>query len=463
MADTERINDSNIAYSAGNHFNQRVATVPGFCLMTVCCSLFRPVFEFPHNNRTPTRSPRGRRERDDNGNTGRPRRHIKALALTFAPIIGPFAPGAQVSVAWTLDGSEPLNGWELWFDAGGSAVRVGDVPPLTLSTVVPFPGSNGTFQGLDGIHLLATSNEVDVTTPTLPTLSITATATFSASVISGSSASVVSGSSSSVSIFEAATSSATPSASSAAESSRPTKASAISTEAILGIIVGTLAVIAVIVFASISLFVRRRRRAATSAYPFEAADVEKQLAIAKRITTFHVQDQSLTSPPRGSSRPLPPPDSRPSSAADLRRTAYLNSQLQRLDVPHTDPDSGSIFYGPLSSAPSEAMPRSLDLEAEHPPVSRLTPIPEQLSGSRRAAYLAEQLERLEVVERRRSEGSVAFGPLSSVPSESTASDGAAPSISTTTTIQSPLQFLQPAMTSPVSPVTRVAPWSSRRP
>ncbi|KAJ6479911.1 hypothetical protein C8R47DRAFT_1136393 [Mycena vitilis] len=387
----------------------------------------------------------------------------RALALTFAPIIGPFAPGAQVSIAWTLDGSEPLNGWELWFDAGGSAVRVGNVPPLTVSTAVPFPGSNGTFQGLDGIHLMASSNEVDVTTPILPTLSITATATFSASVISGSSSSVVPGSSSSASILGAATSPATPSASSAAESSRPTKASAISTEAILGIIVGTLAVIAVIVFASISLFVRRRRRAATSAYPFEAADVEKQLAIAQQSTPFHMQDQSPSPPPRGSSRPRPPPNSRPSSEADLRRTAYLNSQLQRLDVPHTDPDSGSIFYGPLSSVPSEAMPRPLDLEAEPPPVSRLTPIPEQLSGSRRTAYLAEQLERLEVVERRRSEGSVAFGPLSSVPSESTASDGVAPSISTTTTIQSPLQFLQPAMRSPVSPVTRVAAWSSRRP
>jgi hypothetical protein len=60
--------------------------------------------------------------------------------LTFTPIVGPFVAGAQVPIQWTFDGFEPANGWELWFSAGGSAIKLLNVPPLTLSTVVPFPG-----------------------------------------------------------------------------------------------------------------------------------------------------------------------------------------------------------------------------------------------------------------------------------------------------------------------------------
>jgi hypothetical protein len=142
------------------------------------------------------------------------------------------------------------------------------------------------------------------------------------------------------------------------------------------------------------------------------------------------------------------------------RQAFLNAQLQKLEVTEqnpTNPESASIVFGLLSPVPSEAMPQPFSLEAEPPPTSPPLPtIPE--SSSRRTAYLTEQLQRLEVVERKPSDGSVVFGPLSSVPSEGTARLYA-PSVSTVG--QSPIQFLRHApseMTSPVSPVMRVAPW-----
>ncbi|KAF7354011.1 hypothetical protein MVEN_01087900 [Mycena venus] len=389
----------------------------------------------------------------------------QAVALAFAPIVGPYVTGAQVPIEWTLDGSEPANGWELWFASGGSAIKLLNVPPLTVSTVVPFPGSNGTFRGLSGTVILATSNEVDLaTSPVSPT----ATSTFSASVISGS-GSVIS------SNTVGPTTSPSPFQSSAAESAAPSRSSAFQTDAVLGMVVGTLAVITVIVLGSVFLYVHRRRRAAaaSNAYPFDASDVEKQLA--RRITPFDVQagpppqESSFPPPPpRMSSLPqppllslsLPPLPTAASSAGDLRRLAYLNSQLQKLEVaqPNTSSrESGSIVFGPLSSVPSETMPRVYDREAEPPPTSPpLPPIPE--SNSRRTAYLAEQLQRLEVPERRPSDGSVVFGPLSSVPSESTAMPYA-PSVSTV--INSPIQFLRHTsshMTSPLSPRGRVAPW-----
>jgi cytochrome c553 len=217
-----------------------------------------------------------------------------------------------------------------------------------------------------------------------------------------------------------------------------------------------LAVIAVIVLASVLLFVRRRRQAAaaSNAYPFQAPDVEKQLD--GRISPFDFQagpppQDPLPPPPRGSSLPLQPP----APPLDLRRQAYLNSQLQKLEVPQPNSNHPreSIVFGPLSSVPSESMPRAFDGEGEPPPSSPpLPPIPEL--SSRRAAYLREQLQRLAVPERRPSDGSVVFGPLSSVPSESTAQPYA-PSVSTAT--NSPIQFLRHApsqMTSPVSPTAR---------
>ncbi|KAF8209563.1 hypothetical protein K438DRAFT_1811306 [Mycena galopus ATCC 62051] len=362
----------------------------------------------------------------------------QVFALAFAPIVGPYVKGAQVPVQWTLNGSEPTNGWELWFNAGGSSMNLQSIAPLATSTVAPFPGSNGAFQALSGLVVLATSNKVD-----LVTAGLTATATFSASVTSGSGSGSSDG--------PAVTSSA------AAESATSATSSALTTEALLGIVVGTLAVIAVTVLASVSLFVYRRRRVAATSnkFPFEAHDVEKQLA--EIITPFGTPP--LPPPPRGSSLPRQPLPA-VSSSSDLRRQAYLNAQLQRLEVAQPnlrDPESGSIVFGPLSSVPSEGLPRPDQDSAVSPTSAPLPPIPD----SRRAAYLAEQLYRLALpAERRPSDGSVVFGPLSSVPSEGTARPYA-PSVSTD--LNSPIQFFRHAqspITSPVSPpIIRLAPWS----
>ncbi|KAJ7029707.1 hypothetical protein C8F04DRAFT_1115683 [Mycena alexandri] len=401
----------------------------------------------------------------------------QAFALAFAPIIGPFVTGAQVPVAWSLDGTEPADGFQLWFSATGSSVKLANIAPGVTSAVVIFPGNgDGVFQALSGTFLLATSNEVN-----LATTVISATSTSSASVISGSSSTSL----------ESVTSS-TPTSSAAAESNPTTKSSAITTEALLGIIVGTLAVIAVIVIASVALFIRRRRRTAASAYPFEAQDMEKQLA--KQITPFDPQARlvppslPLPPPPRGSS--LRRPTTPSTTVTSSRRQEYLNSQLQRLDIAQDSgaviPEEGSIVFGPLSSVPSDVTPVSQPVETDPARKSLpLPPIPEDASGSRRAAYLANQLARLE---RRPSNGaSVFMSPLSSVPSESTAagrrgsafgppssvgSEGTArpyaPSISTVgnSPIQfvanSPIQFPRRAppstMSNPIAPPTRVGPW-----
>ncbi|KAJ7500529.1 hypothetical protein B0H11DRAFT_2189407 [Mycena galericulata] len=350
---------------------------------------------------------------------------LGASALTFEPVVGPYAPGAPVQLEWTLDGSEPTDGWQLWFTTGAAGVRLANIAPRALSIVVPFPGSgNGTFQALSGVTVLATTNEVDEATPAgLPS----ATATFSPSVVSGPTNSAVSSTTSPV---------ASPSAS---------KIPGTSTGALLGVIVGTLAVIAIIVVASISLFVQRRRRARENRYPFAPGDVEKQQQqLSQRITPFNAQQR----PPMRSTSLSPP-------SGDSRRQAYLNSQLQRLAVAQPDAgnanaDSVSIVFGPLSSVPSETPTQQqpgLDAAGV-----QLPPIPE--SGSRRDAYLSQQLQRLamatDVARRRPSDdGSVVFSPLSSVPSTEGTVRPYAPSISTTTTTDSPIQFRREAPTSPV--------------
>ncbi|KAJ7663653.1 hypothetical protein B0H17DRAFT_1092422 [Mycena rosella] len=364
----------------------------------------------------------------------------RGSALAFDPVIGPYVKGAQVPLEWTLDGSEPANGWQLWFVAGGSGIKLDNIPPLATSAVVPFPGSgNGTFQGLSGTLVLATSNEVDIATDS--TVFATGTATFSASVTSGATSSAGAAASST-----GTTAAQTLSPTSASESSAASRSSSVTTNALLGIIVGTLAVIAIIVVASVSLFVHRRRRVAEQRYPFAPSDVEKQL-VAK-ITPFNGESQPHSSSPplppplpsRPSSRPssgspptssLPPPGSLPSSSSDSRRQAYLNSQLQRLDVQQR-PDSASIVFGPLSSVPSE--------------------------------YLSEQMDRLAGVNRRRpsTDASVVLNRLSSVPSESTAQPYVrthedAISTVASTVGNSPIQFRRGPV-SPITPVTRVAPW-----
>ncbi|KAJ7738729.1 hypothetical protein B0H16DRAFT_1569627 [Mycena metata] len=373
----------------------------------------------------------------------------QTFALTFASIIGPFVTGAQVPVSWTLDGTEPANGFQLWFSATGSSIKLADIAPGVTSAVVIFPGNgDGVFQAFSGTFLLATSNEVDIAVTTV----FSATSTSSTPVFSTSSSSSLS-----------SVTSSTPTSSAAAESNSTTKSSAMTTEALLGIIVGTLAVIAIIVVASVALFIRRRRRSAAdgaNAYPFEPQDVEKQLA--QQITPFDPQARLVPPPPppRGSSLRRPPTSSS-TTVPSSRRQEYLNSQLQRLDIA---PDSGvaisekgSIVFGPLSSVPSDVTPVSQPFEMTDP-TERSLPLPpilEDASGSRRAAYLANQLARLE---RRPSNGaSVLLSPLSTVPSESTGrrpSDGSAvvspvssegtarpyaPSISTT--VNSPIQFV----------------------
>ncbi|KAJ7184716.1 hypothetical protein C8R46DRAFT_1300070 [Mycena filopes] len=445
----------------------------------------------------------------------------QTFALVFAPIVGPFVTGAQVPVSWTLDGTEPANGFQLWFSATGVSQKLADIPPFTTSIVVLFPGNgDGVFQAISGTFLLATSNEVDLATTVLAS----PTSTFSASVISGPSSSSVGN------VAASASSPSGPTSSPAAESNATTKGSAITTEALLGIIVGTLAVIAVIVVASISLFIHRRRRAAATgtgsggAYPFEANDVEKQLA--QQITPFDPQARLVPLRGRGPSvrtqTPAPPPP-RGSSLVPLpnlssttlpstttsRRQAYLNAQLQRLDtgaqdgpagaLPDAEEEGGSIVFGPLSSVPSDVTPVA-PLPSDPPfvfasdpaagrngkslPLPPISEDPYAYAGpsSRRGAYLTNQLTRLAqtTAERRPSDGdgSVYMSPLSSVPSESTAprrpSDAStsmetvrpypyAQSVSTVSGPQSPIQFLRPtqqpgSLTSPVGPTTRVAPW-----
>ncbi|KAJ6504447.1 hypothetical protein DFH09DRAFT_1289381 [Mycena vulgaris] len=387
----------------------------------------------------------------------------RAAALTFAPVIGPFATGEQVLLGWTLDGSEPAEGWELWFNADGAAgIKVTNIAPLAIFAAVPFPSSgNGTFQGLAGTTVLATSNEVDVLAAS--SVFVTGTATFSASITLGATSSPgtatteTPSSSSQTTASSSSVTSASPS--SISESSPASARSGVPTNTVLGIIVGTLAVIAIIVIASIFFFIRRRRRVSENRYPFADADVEKQLA--KRITPFNGQ-----SPPRWSSLPLPslpgpslslspaPPTPGSLPSIDSRRQAYLNSQLQRLEAVTQNAESESIVFGPLSSVPSESTARPFDLD---PPAAATAPLAPE--SSRRAAYLSEQLHKLSTVAvaRRPSDASVIFGPLSSVPSEDTVRAPRERSASNSTGPGSPIHFRH-GPTSPVTPVTRVAPW-----
>ncbi|KAJ7729281.1 hypothetical protein B0H14DRAFT_3000104, partial [Mycena olivaceomarginata] len=261
-------------------------------------------------------------------------RFPQASSLTFEPILGPFNTGEQVPIQWTLDDSEPADGWELWFGGGGSAFKLADIPPLVVSTVVPFPGSNGTFRGLSGIVVLATSNEVDVATSAC---GHNGNHNFSASVISGPS-SVTSSSTSDVG------STSPPPPTSAAETAKPSRSSALTTEAILGIVVGTLAVIAALVLVSIFLFVRRRRRAAavTKAYPSETNEVDSLLA--RRLPPFDFQRWP---PPRIS---LP---SARSSSGDPTPGAYLNTHVRQLQVPQdTTNTESSMLSSSLSGVSS---------------------------------------------------------------------------------------------------------------
>ncbi|KAF7329831.1 hypothetical protein MKEN_00246500 [Mycena kentingensis (nom. inval.)] len=401
------------------------------------------------------------------------------FALTFGAIGGPYATNAQVPLNWVLDGTEPINGWELWFGGGGRAQKLGNIPFGAVSIVVAFPGFNGTFQGLTGTTVLAVSSEVDaLSVPTTPI--VTATETFSVSETSGT------GTGQSTPPVQSPESTSGPDNTTTADSNPASVSQSHTTEALLGIIVGTLAVIAIIVVASIMLFVSRRRRNAKSVdtYPFAPEDVEKQLAIAKRITPFPVlppetsssessldlttitsESRTASPPPRTSSRIIAPlrgpaapataaaaisissrpmgpraqavsaplttlPQSATASASDARRTAYLNAQLEKIALAQAQErpdDDASVAYFPMSSVPSEAaaplgVPRSPQHAPPLPPdvISSYNTV-SVLGTSRRDAYLSQQLARLDTSNRTPNEsGSVMFSPLSTVPSDTTA-------------------------------------------
>ncbi|KAF8205310.1 hypothetical protein K438DRAFT_1964389 [Mycena galopus ATCC 62051] len=358
----------------------------------------------------------------------------KSSALTFGPITGPYITGAEVQIQWTLDGSEPANGWDLWFDMGGSAMKVANISPQTTATAVPFPGSGGgTFRGLSGITVLATSNKIDA----IPfTFSLTATATFSASIISGPSS--VSSSASSQTSFTS-TSTLPPTSSLTAESATATsaKSSGLSTEAVLVIIVGTMAVIVLVVIAFVSFLIFKRRRA--KVYPPGAAEVQKLLA---GETPHH---DSKGGPPaiRWSApqvSPLYVPNFRTSvsSAGDSRRPAYLNSSLQQVQLApqHTaDSESGSVAFNPVYNVPAD-IPQLAGPQIQLPPTSPSPSTSPPISESSSPGALGPHMVPLP-----RSEGSVASLSPSSASSSSSASDQTArlyaPSVST---IHSPLQF-----------------------
>ncbi|KAJ7084611.1 hypothetical protein B0H15DRAFT_386966 [Mycena belliarum] len=342
-------------------------------------------------------------------------------ALAFDPIVGPFVSGTQVPLTWRLDGSEPADGWELWFTSDGSGVKIANIPPLSVSAVIPFPNlGNGTFAGLSGLTVLAISNQVDIVLEA--NLVFTATATFSASVISGS----------------ATIAGVPPVRSSTVETSRPSRSVAVAavgassqfnTNVVLGIIVGTLIVIAIIVFLSIYLFVKRRRRLVEYRDPYPAADSEKQLANA--LTPF--SGQPMLQAPRSVPLLHSPAPPAPRHSGNSHRQAYLDAQLQRLDTQHAPGyDTASIVFGPLSSVPSVSEASARPYEHDR---TTLPTIPE--AGSRRDAYLSAQLLKLaelaEVDQRRPDEGSVVFGPLSSVPSE-TSEGNALPYVHDRTTL-----------------------------
>ncbi|KAJ7192697.1 hypothetical protein GGX14DRAFT_479669 [Mycena pura] len=414
-----------------------------------------------------------------------------ASALAFDPVAGPFAKGAQVPLSWTLDGTEPAAGWELWFNGGGSSNHLTNIPPQVVSTVVPFPGVDGTFEGLSGVTTLATSNVVDVAVPPPPSFS--ATATFSASVASGFSRTTGIVTLTFSSLPSLSTSS---SSSSASVSSGVSKKSSTNTGTILGIIAGTLAVIAIIVVASTMLLIQRRRNRRAmkvDTYPFADKDMENQ------ITPFDARPSrsflpARTSPPsRNTSLPLsrppvvarrnsplpplppsasPSPVSSPSPArSDARRQAYLDAQLQRLAIAQqaqaqAELDGKSILFSPLSRVPSERTVQHFDLAVRQtaPPLPSL---PEPgMAGSRGDAYLTEQLHRLEMARRPSNVSSVVFSPLSTVPSEYTPAAAAAAagrSVSASTAVNSPIRFRRPSghsegdVLSPVTPAY-VPPW-----
>ncbi|KAF7360678.1 hypothetical protein MVEN_00799500 [Mycena venus] len=199
----------------------------------------------------------------------------QAVALTFLPITGTYAPNAQIPIQWSLDGSEPGDGWDLWFKTGGVSIQLAAIPPLATAALVPFPGSNGTFQAMTGTTVFASSNEVDVQIST-ESITSTTTTTFSASVISDSSSSASGSGTSSFSGgvgSTAATSLPTSVAESASSgsTSSTTKSPHVSTREILSFFAALLAIFLLLLVAGVFYvnYEKRRDAAAANANPFD--------------------------------------------------------------------------------------------------------------------------------------------------------------------------------------------------
>ncbi|KAJ7290336.1 hypothetical protein C8J57DRAFT_1275735 [Mycena rebaudengoi] len=339
------------------------------------------------------------------------------LGLAFALVAGPLLQGAVVTLQWTLDGTEPAQGWDIWFATNTASFRLGSASPGSSSIVVTFPGGgDGVFQALSGTQILASSNVVQLA---VTSALATGTQTFSAketrSIASTTTSMTASGTADPASVSD------------------PSRMNAPTTGALLGIIAATLAAIAVIVVASISLFLHKRRRHRQEAQP--QTDVEKQLA--EIIIPFDSQGpRSLLQRPR----PVSPPPTLPLPSG--RRDAFLSAQLERLaDDRWRAAEEESVHFSPLSRVPSESTerPEETDRFPSSPP---LPPIPE--SSSRREAYLAEQLQKMTAQRRPLSDApseSIIFSPLSSVPSEDTVRPKHESTVSTIG--DSPIQFRGP--------------------
>ncbi|KAJ7255812.1 hypothetical protein B0H12DRAFT_1232979 [Mycena haematopus] len=267
-------------------------------------------------------------------------------------------------------------------------------------------------------RVLVTSNEIDA----LP-LSLTATATFSPSIVLERSSSVGSNSSSYV---DSATISPTSTSSQSFATGVSSKSSAITTGTVLGIVVATMALLVLLVIAFISYIFRRRRAAAASmAHPSDADEAEKLL------------DQR--GPPQ-----LPPIPISASSSRDSKSSAYLSSSLEQLPVPQNSiaSDSGSGTFSEVNSFESI------------PPTPPKSPPP-----SVHRAKPKEQPQPRVMWAGTQSSGSTVSGATSNTSSSERTAQQYAPS-ATSTIVRSPLQFRHTAsdLASPLSPPAPVAPW-----
>ncbi|CAK5272664.1 unnamed protein product [Mycena citricolor] len=365
-------------------------------------------------------------------------------ALVFAPLnnSSTFLTGESVTLDWTLDGSEPAGGWQLWYHETGVSMEVANVNPGQTSATFPFPGSaSGTFQARDGTAIFATSDLASASNPGSASFTLTATRTFSAEITSGATSSASNGVTLS-SVFPSSSASVTPSTSSVAAASNSTAR----TQAILGAIVGTLAVIFIIVMVWVILLIRRRRRHQT--LTFNNEDAEKDSSRSTMPSSISLIASSLESPSRSNSTrtimtasepsspprtsrastPLPAvPEPEPASA-DARRQLYLSSQLEKLRTGPTSNETGSITFPPLSAVPSDTVASDVAPHAHGgtSDADQLPAIPARgISPGKRNVFLSQQLGKLDVprTSRPTSHGaSIAFSPLSSVPSESAASE-----------------------------------------